>query len=211
MIETVGIIGTGNVGGAFGERLVEVGYTVRFGVREGSDVSALLARCGERASATSVVEASKADAVLLAVPGMAVREAVQGMGDLSGRIVIDATNPVGAGISLASPPEGSNAGIVAALAPKARVVKAFNVFGAEFHRHPTIDGVPVDVPVATDDAEAKRDVIALAERAGFRPLDLGGLRNAVVLEAMAIAWIHLAMKGGHGRQVAWKLLSNDRG
>jgi predicted dinucleotide-binding enzyme len=52
-------------------------------------------------------------------------------------------------------------------------------------------------------------VAELARGAGFRPLDAGPLRNAALLEAMAVLWIQLALVGGHGREVAWKLL--DRG
>lgn len=206
MIETVGIVGTGNVGGNLGVRLAEVGYTVRYGVREGGDVSELLAR-SPSASATSIAEAASADVVFLAVPSGAIADAVRAMGGAEGKIVVDCTNPVGPGISHAPPPEGSNAALIAKLAPKARVVKGWNVFGAEFHLDPRIGGDRVDVPIASDDAAAKKDLTALGERAGFRVLDAGGLANAKLVEAMAILWIHFAMKGGHGRTIAWKLLS----
>lgn len=207
-IQTVGIVGAGKVGGNLGARLASVGYTVRFGVREGSEPPEQLARSGPNASATSIEEAAASDVVFVAVPSGALLDAVTSMGSLDGRIVVDCTNPVGPGPSLASPPEGSNAARIAKAAPKARVVKGFNVFGAEHHLDPSITGMPADVPLASDDADAKKAVAALAERAGFRPLDVGPLANAHLVEALALLWIHLAMKGGHGRHVAWKLLSN---
>jgi hypothetical protein len=49
-------------------------------------------------------------------------------------------------------------------------------------------------------------VAAIARAAGFEPIDAGPLRNAAVLENLAMLWIHLAMVGGHGRQVGFKLL-----
>lgn len=207
MIETVGIIGAGKVGGGLGERLAEVGYTVRYGVRDASKVADLLARSGPRASATDVAHAAASDVVFLAVPGAAVADAVRSLGELDGTLLVDCTNPVGPGPSHAPPPEGSNAALIARLAPKARVVKGWNVFGAEFHRDPRLGGERADVPLASDDVEAKKALAALAERAGFRALDAGGLANASLVEALAILWIHLAMKGGHGRNIAWKLLA----
>jgi predicted dinucleotide-binding enzyme len=63
------------------------------------------------------------------------------------------------------------------------------------------------VLLASDDADAKRLLVELGTKAGFSMLDVGGLSNAHLCEAQAILWIHLAMKGGKGREVAWKLLS----
>lgn len=206
---TIGIVGVGRVGSALGERLARSGYRVRLGSREGTGLEDLVARCEGRAELVSLRDAAQSDVVFVAVPSPALRDAVGAMGDLAGRIVVDCTNPVGPGISLASPPEGSNAQAIAALAPGARVVKAFNTFGAEFHLDPRIAGTVVDVPIATDDEEARRVVSGIAERAGLRPLAVGGLANAVLCEAMAVMWIHLAMKGGQGRHVAWKLLARE--
>jgi len=45
---------------------------------------------------------------------------------------------------------------------------------------------------------------AVAEAAGFTPVDSGPLRNAAVLENLAILWIHLALREGHGRSWAFK-------
>jgi hypothetical protein len=40
----------------------------------------------------------------------------------------------------------------------------------------------------------------------WRAIDAGPLRNAALLESLATLWMHLAMKGGQGRHVAFKLL-----
>jgi hypothetical protein len=52
-------------------------------------------------------------------------------------------------------------------------------------------------------------VSRLGSEIGFRPLDLGPLRNARVAEHLAIAWIHLAMKAGLGRNIAFKVVGGD--
>ena len=46
----------------------------------------------------------------------------------------------------------------------------------------------------------------LAEEIGFRAVDLGPLRYARTAEQLAIAWIYLAMKGGLGRNIAFKVV-----
>jgi predicted dinucleotide-binding enzyme len=125
MIDEIGVVGVGNVGRALGERFAEVGLRVRFGARGEKDrapLAAIVARW-PHASITSVEDASRAPVVFLAVPSNALDAAVAGMGALDGTIVVDCTNPVGPGITLASPPEGSNAARIAHLAPRARVVK----------------------------------------------------------------------------------------
>lgn len=209
-IQKVAIIGSGNVGGNLGARLAASGFTVRFGVRPGGDAAEAIARSGGRAEAVTIEAAvADADVVFFAVPAKAALDAVQSAGDLKGKIVVDCNNPVGwssDGPVLAAPPEGSLAQAIAAAAPGARVLKAFNGFGAEIHLDPKLKGgVAADVLIAGDDAGAKAALADLAERAGFVPLDAGPLKNAALLEAQAVLWIHLAMKGGHGREVAFKL------
>jgi 8-hydroxy-5-deazaflavin:NADPH oxidoreductase len=210
MSETIAIIGTGNVGGALAVRLGRAGYAVRLGAREGKNLRELVERAGASARVdTPAQAAAAADVVMLAVPGKAVVEAAMALGDLTGKVVVDCTNPVGwdAGPVWAPPAEGSNAAALAAALPGVRVVKAFNTFGAEFHADPTLPGGPADVQIAGDDAAARGTVAAIAERAGFTPVDVGPLRNAALLESLAILWIHLATVGGRGRDAAFKLVA----
>ncbi|HWB80060.1 MAG TPA: NAD(P)-binding domain-containing protein [Nannocystaceae bacterium] len=163
--------------------------------------------------ATPADAARAADAIVLALPANVVVDVARGLGDLRGKIVIDANNPLRmeAGAGRAGPvwnppPEGSLAQALAAALPGARVIKAWNTFGHEFHADPRTAAGPVTVPIAGDDADAKADVAALAHRAGFAPLDCGPLRNASLLENLATLWVHLAMAGGQGRDVAWQLV-----
>jgi hypothetical protein len=209
MSETkVAMIGAGNVGGNLGVRLSKAGVSVRFGVREGTDASAVLARCAPGTEAVAPAEAAAwADVVVLAVPGGVAREAATALGGLSGKVLLDCTNPLrwDGGPVWDPPAEGSNAAALAAALAGAKVVKGFNTFGAELHADPALTAGPVDVPLAGDE-EAKRTVSALAERAGFCAIDAGPLRNAAVLENLAVLWIHLATVGGHGRERGFKLV-----
>lgn len=205
----VAIVGVGNVGAALGERLGRAGIAPRFGVKPGADVAALLDRCGPGASSSSVAEAAAwADVIVLAVPPAALGDVVAQGGGFEGKIVVDCNNPVGwaDGPVLTPVEEGSLTAKLVKLAPRARVVKGFNTFGAEFHRDPGLaGGRKVDVPLAGDDQGAKDQVADLARRAGFEPVDAGPLRNAALLESMAVLWIHLALVGGQGREFAFAL------
>jgi predicted dinucleotide-binding enzyme len=151
----VAILGKGNVGSALAGRLVASGHEVRVGVRPGADAAALRNALGERAKVTGVREAvAGAEVVFVATATAAAPDVVREAGGLAGQIVVDCTNPVGRderGLKLAPPPEGSVAQAIAAAAPRARLVKAFNVFGAEFHADPRLAGTQVDVPMASDD------------------------------------------------------------
>lgn len=205
----VAIIGAGNVGGNLGARLSQAGVLVRFGVRDASKAEAALAKSAPGTNAVAPEEAAAwADVIVLAVPGSAAVEAARALGALDGRVLVDCTNPIrwDDGPVWAPPAAGSNAAALANACPGARVVKAFNSFGAELHGDPRLSAGPVDVPMAGDDPDAKRAVAALAERGGFTPIDAGPLRNAALLENLAVLWIHLAMKGGHGREIGFKLL-----
>ena len=200
----IGIVGAGNVGGNLGVRLAQSGLAVRFGLKDGKDAAALLARAGAGATAGTVEEAvASADVVFLAVPGnVAVDVARSLAAQLAGKVVVDCNNALTwkDGPVWAPPAEGSLAQAIAKAAPGAKVVKAFNTFGAEHHLDPMVTGAPATVFMAGDDVAAKKAVADIATKAGFRPVDSGPLRNAGVLENVAILWIHLAMAAGHGRR-----------
>jgi predicted dinucleotide-binding enzyme len=206
--ETVAILGAGKVGGNLGVNLSRHRYRVVFGVRSGRDIAGLLRRCGEGARAASVVEAAAAAGVVfLAVPAGAAVEVARSAGDLDGKVVVDCTNPVswGEGPTLAPPPEGSVAAALAAALPRAHVVKGFNSFGAEVHLDPDLGGSPAEVYLAGDDGTAVEAVGTIAAHCGFAPISVGPLRNAALLEALAVLWIQLATQGGQGRQFAFRI------
>ncbi len=208
----IAIIGAGNVGASLGINLAGHGYPIRFGVRDASaaKVKEVLAKCQGKAEAVSVSAAAQwADVIFLAVPAAAAEESVRSLGDMKGKVLVDCTNAVAFGSDgprVAPTPEGSVAGMLAKAFPGLRVVKGFSTFGAEFHLNPRVGDTSVDVQLAGDDAEAKALVSSIATQAGFTPIDAGPLRNAALLESLAVLWIHLAMKGGLGRHVAFKLL-----
>jgi NADPH-dependent F420 reductase len=206
----VAIIGAGNVGGGLGVRLSNSGLPVKFGVRPGTDVKSVLSSCKDATATTPEEAAAWGEVVFLAVPGAVALDVARSLaGVLAGKVVVDCNNPLvwKEGPVWTPPPEGSLAAAIAHAAPGARVVKGFNTFGAEFHKDPGRAGAPADVFLAGDDAAAKKVVTEVATTAGFHAVDAGPLRNAAVLENLAILWIHLATVGGQGRDFTFIMRS----
>ena len=209
----IAVIGSGNVGGSLGTRLSHSGFEVKFGVREVDDkVKAVLAKTKGATAASAEEAAAWADVVFMAVPGSVAVEVSKTLAKhLEGKIVVDCNNALTwkDGPVWTPPPEGSLAQAIAKAAPGARVIKGFNTFGAEFHADPNHAGRQADVFFAGDDAEAKKTLTDVATKGGWRAVDAGPLRNAGVLENLAILWIHLALAGGHGRD--WTFIQQKKG
>jgi predicted dinucleotide-binding enzyme len=130
------------------------------------------------ASAGTVAEAAAADVVVIAVPWDRVPAAVQGL-EWNGQIVIDATNDWG-GDDLNG---RTSSEIVADLVVGARVVKAANTLGADvLGSDPEEAGGRRLIFVSGDDADAKADVVALFEDAGFATVDLGEIATGGVMQ-----------------------------
>jgi hypothetical protein len=187
--ETVALIGTGNVGAALGRRFAEQGHDVVYGSRDpaAADVRALVATTGHGAAALPPAEAAaRSDIVVLAVPWSAAEDVVRGLGDVRGKILVDPTNPrVMASDGFADYPiDDSVAERIAALAPGAHVVKAFNTLGAETMLDPKLANGPVTIPLVGDDRAAKARVAALAREIGLEAVDVGPLRHARIVEGL---------------------------
>lgn len=206
----IAVIGAGNVGGTLGRRWAELGHEVAFGVRRPAEGAAAV-KGGDAlprgARVTTPAEAVQgAEVVLLATPWGAVRDALAELGPLDSVVLLDATNPLGAGMKLDAGPNGeSGAERVQALAPRARVVKIFNTTGAENMQAPRYDGQPTAMFLAGDDADARRVAGELATALGFEAIDAGKLVRARELEHLAVLWISLAM-GGMGRGIALRVV-----
>ena len=197
----IAVIGTGNVGKALGRGWSTAGHDVTWGSRrpDSSHAVAPVADIREAAAA--------ADVVVLAVPFDALGETVAALGDLTGRVVVDATNVSGGPI-----PGGTRSGAehLATLALGARVVKAFNTMGWETMADPVIDGRRAVCLVCADDPEARSVVAGIAGDLGFEAIEAGGLEVARHLEALAALWIHLAFRAGLGRQFAFSILHRSK-
>ena len=204
----IAIIGTGSVGSTLGTRLAQAGHHVTFGSRHPS--TAFPDGAPSTTQITTPTQAVRdAELVLVAVPWTAATDAVQSLGPLDGRILIDATNPLTRGpdgLALDLGPHGESAAErIAALVPGARVVKAFNTTGANNMADPVYHGERTVMFYAGDDADAKQTVRTLVEQVGFEAVDAGPLSRSRELEHLAMLWISLAF-GPMGRDFAFRLV-----
>ncbi len=193
----IAIIGGGRVGTTLGSSWTTAGHDITYGVRNPA------AHAGKAASVRDAVEG--ASVVVLATPWAAVGDALSAAGDLAGRVLIDVTNPIGPGFTLAVGHTTSGAEQIAALATGARVVKAFNTTGIENMANPRYGERRLVMPVAGDDVEAVAMTAQLATALGFEAVTLPALARARELEPLALLWIKLALQYGHGRQFGFAL------
>jgi predicted dinucleotide-binding enzyme len=152
----------------------------------------LIDKTGSGATAkTPAAAAAGADVVVLAVPGILVGDITKGLGDLSGKIIIDPTNPIERKLlTMTHAAETSNTELIQAIAPDAHVVKAFNTLGWKIMIEPGDAGGPVSVPLAGDSGKAKNFVAVLIEGMGLEPIDVGPVEHALWLEGIAILLIN---------------------
>jgi predicted dinucleotide-binding enzyme len=99
---------------------------------------------------------------------------------------------------------------VAGWARGARVVKALNSTAAGSMLDPRYGPDRATMFVCGDDAAAKATVSDLVGALGFEVVDAGPLRNARLLEPLAMLWITLAYPLGHGPHIAFRLLRRER-
>ena len=207
----IAIVGTGSVGAALARALKGTEHAVTLGARDAASdkANALGAETGHRL-ASPAEAAAAADVVILALPWSVVESAVASLGDLSGKIVIDCTNPIGwvdgaIGLTLGHTTSGGEA--VQRAIPHARVVKTLNQVGAEIMaRNGHLPQRPVMFMAGDDDA-AKTAVAALLRDLGFDPQDAGDITKARLLEPFALVWINQSITRGKGRDWAFAAIS----
>ena len=219
----IAIIGAGNVGGALGEGWARTGHAITYGVPDPSEARhRATAQTAGAARLLPVPQAVQgADAIVLAVPFDAVGDALKAAGDLTGRLLIDVTNPLrmgAAGLELSIGFDRSAAEYVASLAPGAAVFKTLNQVGFEVMANTGGYAAPPVMFVAGDDPARKPVVMALVSDLGFHAVDAGGLRVSRLLEPFGMLWIHMALDRNAGLDnafayLAWNVGSagSDRG
>jgi predicted dinucleotide-binding enzyme len=207
----IAIIGTGNVGGAIARGLAGKGHDLTLGARDplAPEVSALTAATG--ASAALPAEAARdADIVVLALPWGAAEAALQTLGDLTGKAVVDCMNPIGRtadGMGLTVGHTTSGGEIVQGWLPGANVVKTLNQVGAEIMADPSrLPHAPV-MFMAGNDTGAKDKVGQMLKDLGFEALDAGDITKARLLEPFGMVWINQALMRGKGRNWAFAAVS----
>ena len=190
---TIGFIGSGNVGQAIARRAVAAGHTVVVSNSRGPETLAgLVAAFGPRASAATATAASNAaEIVIVAIPFTSFKQVP--VDPLAGKVVIDTGNyyaPRDGHVAELDDGTTTSSEILASHLPTSNVVKAFNtIIAAQIVEHATPAGTPHRraLPIAGDDAAAKRVVTGLIDELGFDVVDAGLLAEGRRLDPMT-AW-----------------------
>ena len=191
----VGVLGSGDVGKTLAAGFLKHGHDVTIGTRTPDK----LAEWGQkypRGHIGSFEDAAKfAEMVVLAVKGTVARDALLAAGDsnLTGKIVIDATNP----IADAPPVNGVlrfftdlNESLMERLQMEfsgARFVKAFNSVGAACMVNPQFTGTPTMFICENDDV-AKKAVSGVLAQFGWETADMGKAEAARAIEPLCMLW-----------------------
>jgi predicted dinucleotide-binding enzyme len=154
----IAVLGRGNVGGGLADLWERAGHEVTRIGREGGDIADV-------------------EAVVMAVPGGAISEALDNVQGIEGKTVIDATNLIGA-----DPPAGfsSNAEFVKSKT-NGPTAKSFNInFAALYDRIGEAGSTPSNLWCG--DEEAREVVEQINRDAGYEPVYAGPLENAAAQE-----------------------------
>lgn len=181
----VSIIGTGPMGQAIGSVAGKGGHTVQL------------------LGSSDLDTAVTGDIVVLAVPYPAISDVIAQRGEsLAGKIVVDITNPLDFETfdSLVVPADSSAAARIADALPESRVLKAFNTtFAGTLVSGSTGGSVPTTVLIAGDDADAKSALAGVITSGGLETVDVGALKRARELEALAFLQLTLAVN----EKISW--------
>lgn len=191
---TISIIGAGNMASAIGTRAAKHGHTVELMSRDTAKAQALAGQIGNGATVGTFGARPAGDIVIVAVLHAGAVDVVERYGEaLAGKVLVDITNPFNSDASGVVTTAGNSVSQqLAAVAPEgAHVVKAFNtIFGGVI-----AEDQPLDAFYAGDSAEGNARVAAFLESLGMRPLEVGGLDMAHVLEWAGILLVGVARSG----------------
>jgi hypothetical protein len=204
----IAVIGAGRVGKALASRFAQ-NHEVYIGSRDTDRGRAIAREVGAVDCGAYRDVAQDADVVIFSVPWWGVPEALEELGPLEGRVVIDTTNPFtdDSYTEMVEFVGTSAAEEIQKNKPKARVVKGWNTIHAQvMDSSPDFNGVPVTVFLCGNDGAAKETVAGLAREIGYAPIDCGPLSSARYLEPMAGLKVRLSYDLGMGTEQAINLI-----
>src|SRR6266850_987032 len=183
----VGTIGAGAFAQAFAKRVLKAGHKVKVSNSRGPDsLREIVSKLGPGASVATKEEAAGCEMALLAVPWDTMPATLASLPKWNNQILIDGTNPFhGQAVDFTPADVGnlSTSQVAAALAPGARVVKAFNhMLVPNLEADPVVNGARRVAFISADDDDAKKRVETLLKAFGYSVVDLGNLRDGGLIQ-----------------------------
>lgn len=205
----IAFIGIGNVGYAIANNLSKKGHEIWVGSNDDNSKSVANVRQSNPSFKIAIVQEAinNSDIVFLATPFQANETVLKGL-VFHGKTLVDCTNPVGPGLTHGLNNVKSGSEFVQALAPDAKVVKAFSIYGFENFIDSSFLAYNVKpaMLIAGNVAQAKQQAGSLIEELGFQVIDTGALNQALHLEHMTLLWVKMARINGHHPNFVWAYL-----
>lgn len=198
-IVDIAVIGTGNIGATLARHWSRAGHRLHLGSRDADDAGTReLAEEVGASLGTPAEAAARGEVVTLAIPGSVVTDTVRELADeLAGKTIVVPANQMSGG-------SGNIAREVDELVPGVSVIRAFNTLPFELIAAGTLDGEQLDMfYAATEDADPVS--AELISACGLRPIRVGGIEQAGLLDDLFALWAALAFAGGRGRRIAFGL------
>lgn len=207
----IAFIGYGNVGAPLADHLQRAGHNVVLAAEQplSENAKKALERNPALGTASPREAVKSADIAFLATPFQANEAALSAVAsELAGKILVDCTNPVGPGLTHGLNSARSGTELVQSLAPGAKVVKAFTIYGFENFENNVYPGYNVKpmMMFCGADADAKRTVGELIGQLGWEPLDVGGMEQALHLEHMTLLWVRMVRVNKASPHMVWAAL-----
>jgi hypothetical protein len=198
----IAVLGAGNIGATLARKWATAGHQVTLASRSPDAPALRDLAAGIGAHTASHADAARdAEVVLVALPGDAVAAVADTLGDaLDGKVVIDATNNLGAA-------EMNSIATITRNAPSAVCARAFNSLGWENFADPDFDGTQADLLWCGPDGDTGALIERLIADIGLRPVRVGGLDQLRTVDMLASLWFALALGQGHGRHLAFRVLT----
>jgi len=191
----IGILGSGQVGQVLAAGFLHHGYEVMIGTRDVTKLADWLAKNNLGKVGSFEAAATYGEIIVLAVKGTSAEELVKSLsGSLSGKIIIDTTNPIAE-----APPENGLLKFFTTLedslmerlqksAPDAFFVKAFNSVGNSLMVNPVLPAGKPTMFVCGNSDDAKKAVTGILEQFEWEVEDMGKVESARAIEPLCILW-----------------------
>jgi predicted dinucleotide-binding enzyme len=203
----IGIIGTGDIGGALARHWGAAGHELLISSRNPEKLRALAREIGPNVTVGTPREAAAfGEVVLVSVPYHATPQIGRDYAsDLKGKVVLDTGNPYPSRDGeMAVRDRLRGTGVASAeYLPGTRLVRAFNAIGADSLTRDAFRAPErIGIPLAADDPQAMKIASQLVSDAGFDPVSVGKLARArefdygtpVYVRGMTAAELRVALK-----------------
>lgn len=197
----ISVIGAGNVGKTLAISFSKAGHQVNLGVRDINKLSGF--QTDKPIKVLSIRQSIDiSDVIVITIPSEAVPELAKQIGDVSEKIIIDATNTI-----IKKTEYNNSFEALKSLTNCKNIVKCFNTTGFENMDNPNYGEIFLDMFVAGSSEKGKSIAINLCHDIGFSECyDIGGDDKVALIESFALFWINLAIFQKQGRNIGFKLL-----